>query len=136
MQNRLFQNTLTQLKKDVKRVVGVIDDTETVIACSDESRIGTVVDNIFTVFDNTGEIKRVGGYSYKRIETFNKNEYAVFCEGEDDISSNACSFLGIHFLTIKQYYDEMGLLVTAKGEYELADTTKNVFKALGLEELL
>ncbi|MEE1224789.1 MAG: adenylate kinase [Clostridia bacterium] len=37
---------------------------------------------------------------------------------------------------IKQYYDEMGLLVTAKGEYELADTTKNVFKALGLEELL
>ena len=106
MQNRLFQNTLTQLKKDVKRVVGVIDDTETVIACSDESRIGTVVDNIFTVFDNTGEIKRVGGYSYKRIETFNKNEYAVFCEGEDDISSNACSFLGIHFLTIKQYYDE------------------------------
>jgi len=32
MQNRLFQNTLTQLKKDIKRVMGVIDDTETVIA--------------------------------------------------------------------------------------------------------
>ena len=106
MQNRLFQNTLTQLKKDVKRVVGVIDDTETIIACSNESRIDTVVDNIFTVFDGTGDIKRVGGYSYKKIETFNKNEYAVFCEGEDDVAANACSFLGIHFLTIKQYYDE------------------------------
>ena len=32
MQNRLFQNTLTQLKKDIKRVMGVIDDTETVIS--------------------------------------------------------------------------------------------------------
>ncbi len=106
MQNRLFQNTLTQLKKDVKRVVGVIDDTETIIACSNESRIDTVIDNIFTVFDNTGDIKRVGGFSYKKIETFNKNEYAVFCEGEDDVAANACSFLGIHFLTIKQYYDE------------------------------
>ena len=50
MQNRLFQNTLTQLKKDIKRVMGVIDDTETVIACSDEMRIGNTVDNIFTVF--------------------------------------------------------------------------------------
>ncbi len=106
MQNRLFQNALTQLKKDVKRVVGVIDDTETIIACSNESRIDTVVDNVFTVFDNAGELKRVGGFTYKKIETFNKNEYAVFCEGEDDVAANACCFLGIHFLTIKQYYDE------------------------------
>lgn len=106
MQNRLFQNTLTQIKKDVKRIIGVIDETETVIACSDESRIGNVIDNILTVFDGGGDVKRVGGFSYKKIETFNKNEYAVFCEGEDDVAANACSFLGIHFLTIKQYYDE------------------------------
>ncbi len=106
MQNRLFQNTLIQLKKDVKRVVGVIDDADTIIACSDESRVGDTVDNIFTVFDGSGDIKRVGGFSYKKIDTFNKNEYAVFCEGDDEIATNACSFLGIHFLTIKQYYDE------------------------------
>ena len=35
---------------------------------------------------------------------------------------------------IKAYYEKLGLLVTAKGEEELADTTKNVAKALGLEE--
>ncbi len=35
---------------------------------------------------------------------------------------------------IKDYYAKLGLLVTAKGEEELADTTKNVAKALGLEE--
>lgn len=34
---------------------------------------------------------------------------------------------------IKDYYEKLGLLVTAKGEEDLADTTKNVFKALGLE---
>lgn len=106
MQSRLFQNTLTQLKKDLKRVIGVLDDTETVIACSDESRIGSTIDNIFTVFDGSGDIKTVGGFSYKRIETFNKNEYAVFCEGDDEVAKNACSFMGIHFLTVKQYYDE------------------------------
>ena len=106
MQNRLFQNTLAQLKKDLKRVIGVLDDTETIIACSDESRIGGTIDNIFTVFDNSGDIKNVGGFSYKRIETFNKNEYAVFCEGDDEVARNTCNFMGIHFLTVKQYYDE------------------------------
>lgn len=35
---------------------------------------------------------------------------------------------------IKDYYDKLGLLVIAKGEEELQDTTKNVFKALGLGE--
>ena len=106
MQNRLFQNTLTQLKKDIKRVVGVLDDTETIVACTDESRIGGSIDNILTVFDSSGESKIVGGYTYKKIETFNKNEYVVFCEGDDETAKNACGFLGVHFLTVKQYYDE------------------------------
>lgn len=35
---------------------------------------------------------------------------------------------------IKEYYEKAGLLVTAKGEEELKDTTANVMKALGLEE--
>lgn len=34
---------------------------------------------------------------------------------------------------IKSYYEKKGLLVTAKGEEALEDTTKNVAKALGLE---
>lgn len=35
---------------------------------------------------------------------------------------------------IKSYYEKLGLLVTAQGEDELEDTTKNVMAALGLEE--
>lgn len=108
MQNRLFQNTLTQLKKDVKRTVGVIDDTEMIMACSDESKIGNTLDNILSVFEGapSNEIKHIAGYSYRKIETFNKSEYIIFCEGEDEIANNACAFLSMHFLTIKQYYDE------------------------------
>ena len=106
MQGRLFQNTLNQLKKDIKRTIGVIDDAETVIACSDEMNVGNTVDNIANVFENMGEIRSFGGYSYKRVESFNKSEYIVFCEGEDDIARNACAFLGVHFLAVKQYYDE------------------------------
>ncbi len=106
MQNRLFQNTLTQLKKDIKRVIGIIDDSEAVIACSDETKIGNTVDNIFTVFDAVGDIRCIGGFSYKKIETFNKMEYLVFCEGDDEVALNTCNLLSVHFLTLKQYYDE------------------------------
>ena len=35
---------------------------------------------------------------------------------------------------IKAYYENQGLLVTAKGEDKLEDTTKNVMKALGIGE--
>lgn len=35
---------------------------------------------------------------------------------------------------IKSYYEKLGLLVSAQGEDELEDTTKNVMAALGLEE--
>ena len=37
---------------------------------------------------------------------------------------------------IKEYYEKMGILATAVGENELQGTTLNVFKALGLEELI
>ncbi len=35
---------------------------------------------------------------------------------------------------IKEYYEKQGLLVSAQGESDLEDTTKNVMAALGLEE--
>ena len=106
MQNRIFQNTLMQLKKEVGRMLGVIDDTDTIIACTDESKIGNTVDNIFTVFTSVGEVKSVAGTSYKYIETYSKYNFVVFCEGDDAVAKSACAFLAVNFLTIKQYYDE------------------------------
>ncbi len=35
---------------------------------------------------------------------------------------------------IKEYYDKLGLVARAVGQEEVADTTKEVFKALGIEE--
>ncbi len=117
MQGRIFQNTLVQLKKEVQRTLGIIDDSDTIIACSDEDKIGNTVDNIFTVFSAVGEVKTVAGACYKKIETFSKCEYIVFCEGDDDIARNACSFLAMNFLTIKQYYDE---------KYDKSSFVKNI----------
>ena len=106
MQNRIFQNTCNQLKKDIHRRIGVFDENGYIIACSDETRIGSRNDAI-TVYFETSSIEQVsGGYSYRKIETYNKTEYIVFCEGEDEIARGYCTLLGTHFVTVKQYYDE------------------------------
>ena len=40
MANRVFQNVVYQMKDAVDRVVGVIDETGTVISCSELGQIG------------------------------------------------------------------------------------------------
>ena len=43
MANRVFQNVVYQMKDAVDRVVGVIDETGTVISCSELGQIGEAV---------------------------------------------------------------------------------------------
>ena len=49
MANRVFQNVVYQMKDAVDRVVGVIDETGTVISCSELGQIGEVREGVATV---------------------------------------------------------------------------------------
>ncbi len=105
MQNRIFQNTCNQLKKDIDRKIGIMDESGTVIACSDEIKIGQCNDSVSELCRGS-ETRICRGYTYKKIETYNKVEYFVFCEGEDELAKGYCAMLGTHFISLKQYYDE------------------------------
>lgn len=106
MQNRIFQNACNQLKKDIHRRIGIMDENGYIVACSDESKAGYHNEAVITHFESSNEDYIGGGYVFRKIETFNKNVYVVFCEGEDELAKGFASFLAAHFLTIKQYYDE------------------------------
>lgn len=106
MQSRIFQNTCNQLKKDIHRKIGILDESGTVIASSDEGRIGFQNDAVVQHFEMSSDEFINGGYIYKKIESCNKSVYFVFCEGDDDLAKGYVAFLSIHFATIKQYYDE------------------------------
>lgn len=49
MANRVFQNVVYQMKDAVDRVVGVIDETGTVISCSELGQIGEVREGVAAV---------------------------------------------------------------------------------------
>lgn len=107
MSNRLFQGLLHQMHDTMDCVIGVVDETATVIACSDLSKIGAT--NEFVSLDLNNEAQDIfvrDGYTYKPFGTYVKPEYAVFVEGIDENAARYANILAITLSSIKQYYDE------------------------------
>ncbi len=117
MSNRLFQGIVHQMTEVIERTFGVIDETGTVISCSELGRIGEVQSNavasVFSATENTA----VDGYTYKAFGAHMHPEYAVFVEGTDEIANRYIGVLSVSLATIKQYYDE---------KYDRGNFIKNV----------
>ncbi len=106
MSNRLFQNVIHQMKDTVDCVIGVIDETAAIIACSELSKIGTT--NEFVSFDmnDSHELFVRDGYTYKPFGNRIKPDFAVFVEGVDEMAAKFANILAISLSSLKQYYDE------------------------------
>jgi len=117
MSNRLFQGIVHQMRDSIDRVIGVIDETATVISCSDLTKIGETLEYLMLGTSDTSDIFVRDNYTYKPFGTVNKPEYAIFVEGTDDIAVKFCNILAISFSSIKQYYDE---------KYDRSNFIKNV----------
>ena len=67
MANRVFQNVVYQMKEAVDRVLGVVDETGTVISCSELGQIGEVRDGVAAARQAGGEAFVRDGYSYHQF---------------------------------------------------------------------
>lgn len=117
MSNRLFQGIIHQMRDSIDRTVGVVDENFTVVSCSDLAKIGEQNDFVFVDMENNSECFVRDGYTYKPFGNGQKNEYAVFVSGSDDLAAKFCSLLAVSFSGIKQYYDE---------KYDRSNFMKNV----------
>lgn len=116
MANRLFQSVIHQLKDAIDRTIGVIDQSGTVIACSELGKIGENV-NIDFMNASVSDTFSFGNHTYKAIDSTQVGEYYVFVGGEDPIAEKNCVVLAISFSNIKHYYDE---------KYDRGNFVKNV----------
>ena len=106
MSSRLFQTVVNQMKDVVKRVFGVVDSKDTVIACSDLSKIGAYRDVLSANLMGSQDVFIFDGYVYKMFGIHSSLEYAVFVEGVDETAIRCVKILAVALLNIKQYYDE------------------------------
>ena len=117
MSNRLFQSVLHQMKDAVGRTIGVIDETGTIVACTELTKVGDVVSigvsEIFALNTTTC----VNGITYRAFGSLMQPEYTVFVEGSDTLADKYAGILAVSLSSIKQYYDE---------KYDRGNFIKNV----------
>ena len=106
MSNRLFQSVVHQMKDAIDRTIGVIDETYTVVACSDLGKIGENLE--VSLMRNTVDTEAftTDRYTYKPFGSPQHSEYMIFVEGTDLEASRYCSILAVALSSIKFYYDE------------------------------
>ena len=106
MSNRLFQGVIHQMHSALDRVIGVIDESGFVVACSELSMIGESRARAKEEMAYTTERAVVDGYTYQHIGNGANPEFMVFCEGEDKNAERYAALLAISLANIKDFYDE------------------------------
>ena len=117
MSNRLFQGIIHQMRDAIGRTVGVIDETGTIISCSELGRIGEVCTFQAEEYLSKDESFCVDGKTYTPFGSALHPEYAAFVDGDDDLSKKYADVIALSLANVKQFYDE---------KYDRGNFIKNV----------
>ena len=94
------------MRETIDCTIGVIDETASIIACSELSKVGTTNEFVSLDLSESRDSFVRDGYTYKPFGSHMKPDYAVFVEGTDEVAAKYASILAISLASIKQYYDE------------------------------
>ena len=108
MSNSVFQSVIVQLKDISDRVFGVIDTEGCVVSCTDVTLLGERwPDAALKVGSGDQGVVTFGQKSFKGIVgNSNYFEYAVFCNGDDDVARGFCQVAYIALNDAKSFYEE------------------------------
>ncbi len=106
MSNRLFQGVIHQMRGAIDRTIGIIDETGTIISCSELGKIGEVYSSAAAKIFTESELSVVDGVTFKTFGNQMHPEYAVFIDGEDDLAGKYASLSAVTLNNLKQFFDE------------------------------
>lgn len=106
MPNRLFQGIINQMREVLDRTIGVVDESGTVIACSELGQIGEARKGIISAGVFSGAQICVDNCTYKAFGNSVRPDYAVFVDGTDDMSKHYADIIAVSLDQIKQNNDE------------------------------
>ena len=117
MSNRLFQGLIRQMGEAAEHTVGVIDETGTVIACSELSKVGENESAVVEDLAYTSEAVVIDGFTYRAVGPMGNRDNIIFVSGEDEESARLCDVLAVSFTAIKSLNEE---------KYDKATFIKNI----------
>ena len=106
MSNRLFQGVIHQMKNAIDRTIGIIDESGTIISCSELGRIGEVNSIAAATTFMDSDVCIVNGCTYKTFGNQVHPEYAVFVDGDDELAEKYVNISAVALSNLKQYFDE------------------------------
>lgn len=106
MPNRLFQGIINQMRDATDRTIGVVDESGTIISCSELGLIGEVRKGVIAAGVFNGPQICVDSCTYKSFGDSVHPEYAVFVDGTDEMSRRYASIVAIALDQIKKNNDE------------------------------
>ena len=108
MSNSVFQGVILQLKDATDRTIGVIDNEGCVVSCTDTAVLGErLPEAILKITGTTEQNVTFGQKTFRAIfNNANLLEYAVFCNGDDELAKVYCNMAFIALNDAKSYYEE------------------------------
>jgi len=108
MSGKAFCDMLGKYKNIIGREIGIIDESGSIVACTDSAKTGKSREYICHELKsrkNRDEYQK-DGYTYKYIDRDSVPEYIIFVFGEDAEASKAASLLSVSFGGLENLQDE------------------------------
>ena len=94
------------MREAIDRNIGVVDETGTVIACSELGLIGEIRKGVISAGVFSTNQTCVDNATYTTFDVLVRPEYAVFVDGTDDLAQHYSSLIDVALDQIKQNNDE------------------------------
>ena len=86
MSVKMYQELIQKTKETTDRIIGFVDETYTVVACSDFSMIGQVVDANLSEFFALTDTAILNGFTYRMVGSRIRYDGFVFVKGTDSLA--------------------------------------------------
>lgn len=103
---KMYQELIQQTQGLTDRVIGIVDENHTIIACSDLSMLGQVIDDNIAEYFTMSDVAVINGYTYRVIGARVRYDSYVFVKGNDAIADTVSGVLSVSFGAMQEYYDE------------------------------
>ncbi len=108
MSSRIFQNVITQMKDNLDRTVGVVDEQGFVVASSELALIGSHLPEFHPrELDGSDKPVSLGARYFCALKVSGQNaDYAAFADGNDAMGRMVCALAAVAFNEAKENYEE------------------------------
>ena len=117
MSTKFYQELIHKTRDVTDRTIGIVDETYSIIACSDMAMVGQSIDVNIAEYFSVSDTAVINGYTYRIVGPRLKFENFVFVKGVDSVAETISAVLALSFATMKECYDE---------KYDKANFVKNV----------